>query len=825
MGFDAVTYAMAKSYTNSVIDSGAGGVVPNITMTAVQLESGEQPTVVKGGTNVNPTFELGIPQGEQGPRGIQGQQGIQGATGATGPQGPAGPKGDTGAQGIQGPIGQTGPQGPKGDTGATGPVGPTGAQGVQGPKGENGTPFLIAKIYATQEDMNNGYATDGLQEGELVAIATDTGGAQGGYIYAKGPTQYDFFYDISTTEGIQGPQGEPGVQGPQGPQGEVGPMGPQGPQGEQGPQGLQGEQGPQGPAGANGADGATGPQGPQGEQGVQGEPGLGVPPGGITGQVLAKASNANYDTIWVDQTGGGGSGVVTLESIEITTPPSKTQYNAGDIFDNTGMVVTANYTFGLNQVVTGYTISPSGALTGDITEIAINYSEGGVVKSATYPITVTRNTATLTIDPTTISLDADTQTATAQVSYNGDGELSIVNSNPEIVSADLSGTALIVNSLTDTSQTVTVTVNAPETGYYTAASAVLTVNNYLVISVYGAEWDGTATTKWSRTDGAELFADPNPAVNNGTGSSPFDNIMPWAGMVRVTDPVAGELVAIPKFWYKWTQSGNGLKLQIANGPQDGFNVSPAHADRGDGQGEHDIVYVGRYCCDDNYKSTTGASPKTTVTRATARTNIHNLGGDIWQWDIAMLWTIRMLYIVEYADWNSQKVIGYGCSENGTKENTGATDAMEYHTGTNVATRETYGFCQYRNIENLWGNVLNWVDGCYINSFKYYAILNPNEFSDDSNGIEVGNYSAVLGFPSSLRISTEYLWFLYPADFSGSATTYFTDYYNAEGDGVCPTGGGYYSQTQNSGIFCLFFYRANYTDSAMGCRLMKLPNNT
>ena len=176
MGFDAVTYAMAKSYTNSVIDSGGGGVVPNITMTAVQLESGEQPTVVKGGTNVNPTFELGIPLGEQGPRGIQGQQGIQGATGATGPQGPTGPKGDTGAQGIQGPIGQTGPQGPKGDTGTTGPAGPSGAQGVQGPKGENGKPFLIAKIYATQEDMNNGYATDGLQEGELVAIATNTGG-------------------------------------------------------------------------------------------------------------------------------------------------------------------------------------------------------------------------------------------------------------------------------------------------------------------------------------------------------------------------------------------------------------------------------------------------------------------------------------------------------------------------------------------------------------------------------------------------------------------------------------------------------------------------
>ncbi len=56
--------------------------------------------------------------------------------------------------------------------------------------------------------------------------------------------------------------------------------------------------------------------------------------------------------------------------------------------------------------------------------------------------------------------------------------------------------------------------------------------------------------------------------------SPFDNLYPWSGMVRVTDAVAGELVAIPKFWYKWTKSGNSLKLQIADKETDGFHVSP-----------------------------------------------------------------------------------------------------------------------------------------------------------------------------------------------------------------------------------------------------------
>lgn len=827
MGLSVETYVLAKNYTDSVIDSGAGGVVPNITMTAVPLEPGEEPTVVKGGTNVNPTFELGIPQGEQGPRGIQGQQGIQGTTGATGPQGPAGPKGDTGAQGIQGPIGQTGPQGPKGDAGEAGPVGPAGAQGPQGPKGDQGTPFLIAKIYATQEDMNNGYATDGLQQGELVAIATDTGGERGGWIYAKGPTQYDFFYDISTTEGIQGPQGPQGKQGPQGEQGPVGPMGPQGPQGDQGPQGLQGEQGPVGPSGANGVDGATGPQGPQGEQGIQGEPGVGVPTGGNTGQVLAKASDNDYDMVWVDQSGGGGGGDIVLQSIEITTPPNKVTYNAGEVFDNTGMLVTAYYNFGLSQTVTGYTISPSGALTGEITEITVNYSEGGIVKNTTYPITVNRNTGIITINPNTIFLDENTQSTVVEVVYNGDGELTVENTNPSLVSAELSDGSMTIKSLGNTSEVVTITVGAPETGYYTAASEQVFVNNYISTQIYGVLWDGTSSSKFSRTDAAELFEDPNPAVNNGTGSSPFDNIMPWAGMKRVTDPVAGELVEIPKFWYKWTRTGASMQLQIANGETEGFYVSPAHADRGDGQGERDFVYVGRYPCDSEYKSTTGQIPLGSISRQTARSKISGLGEEYWQFDYAMLWTIRMLYLVEFADWNSQNMIGYG---NNFLVNTGATDEMKYSTGTNVESVEVKGSCQYRYIESLWDNIYFWCDGLFFSGTSIYCINTPEYFTDsiNSNTILIGYRPSKSGWVSAWTDNPTvegYEYAIYPDAVNGSETTYITDQQDYSSTGTQLRIGGSESGF-GVGMFVSFGNNAvNYTVSNLGCRLQKLPNNS
>lgn len=43
-------------------------------------------------------------------------------------------------------------------------------------------------------------------------------------------------------------------------------------------------------------------------EGVTGPTGIGVPPGGTIGQVLAKDSNADFDTIWITPSGGGGGG-------------------------------------------------------------------------------------------------------------------------------------------------------------------------------------------------------------------------------------------------------------------------------------------------------------------------------------------------------------------------------------------------------------------------------------------------------------------------------------------------------------------------------------
>lgn len=175
--------------------------------------------------------------------GPQGPQGIQGATGPTGPVGAIGPAGPQGDQGPQGP------QGLPGSDGATGPQGPQGPQGATGATGPAG------------------------QSAYAVAVAAGFVGTEEQWLAS-----------------LVGPQGPQGIQGPQG---ATGPQGPQGIQGETGLTGATGAQGPQGIQGDAGATGATGPAGP------------GVAAGGTTGQVLAKLSAADYDTEWIDQTGGG----------------------------------------------------------------------------------------------------------------------------------------------------------------------------------------------------------------------------------------------------------------------------------------------------------------------------------------------------------------------------------------------------------------------------------------------------------------------------------------------------------------------------------------
>ena len=196
-----------------------------------------------------------------------GGQGTTGYTGSTGLHGETGPSGQTGLHGETGPSGQTG---------YTGAPGYTGASGYTGFHGETGY---------TGKDGNQG---------------------------PRGPP------------GPQGVAGENGQNGLNGRDGNVGPAGPAGPAGIDGHStltgasgttgytGYTGSTGYTGYTGASGITGYTGSTGTRGETGYTGidgsatntgctgTNGVGVPAGGLAGQVLTKIDSSDYNTQWTN---------------------------------------------------------------------------------------------------------------------------------------------------------------------------------------------------------------------------------------------------------------------------------------------------------------------------------------------------------------------------------------------------------------------------------------------------------------------------------------------------------------------------------------------
>lgn len=563
--------------------------------------------------------------------------------------------------------------------------------------------------------------------------------------------------------------------------------------------------------------------------------------GGVTAQTFDTVPTENSDKLLTSgavaaalakKAGLGTDGKVPVSQLPINVPNGIPTLGAdgklsADSLPQVGMTAQI--------VVTAPTGSTVTATLG--TKVYTAMESGGkwtfdVEDYGTYTIKATKNGQTAT-DTVTVSV---VQQYTATLSYFTATIHVSIDSGSTVTCTKGSKTQSKTASATGTvdftvTESGTYTITATKNGETAEDTATITADGQTVNvklayrHIYGVVWDGTSTTVWSRTDEAASFVNPTPYRAGATSyGSPFDNLYPWSGMVRVTDAVAGELVAIPKFWYKWTKSGNSLKLQIADKETDGFHVSPAHADRGDGKGERDIVYIGRYHCNtNNYKSQAGVKPKANITRSTARTSIHNLGSNIWQSDIQMRMTIWMLYLVEFADWNSQKTIGKGCGNNSATENMGYTDSMPYHTGTTLASRDSYGIgTQYRYIEGLWDNVYDWGDGCYYNSNGLNIINTPSSFSDNSGGTAVGVPSS--GWPSAFTVATVagLEWVIYPTASGGSETTYSADNWYFNASNPCLYFGGNYSQYGDYGLFYVYYSSASNSYAGIGCRLQKLP---
>ena len=100
---------------------------------------------------------------------------------------------------------------------------------------------------------------------------------------------------------------------------------------------------------------------------------------------------------WMGQLPDISVPVGTLDKIEVTTQPTKTTYNVGDVFDPTGVVVTASYKAGdqvITKEVTGFTYTKDAFATSGKQNVTITYKQGNTTKTVDCEVTV----ADLTVD-------------------------------------------------------------------------------------------------------------------------------------------------------------------------------------------------------------------------------------------------------------------------------------------------------------------------------------------------------------------------------------------------------------------------------------------
>lgn len=463
------------------------------------------------------------------------------------------------------------------------------------------------------------------------------------------------------------------------------------------------------------------------------------------------------------------------------------------------------------------------------------WSDGGT-GAKTAPWSIGKAAGSLTLDKTAMTLNSSNKFSTIAVNRAGNGAISAQSSNTKVATVDVSGDTVLVTGVADGSATITIKV--AEGSNHTAPqnkTCGVTVN---FSNVFGVCWNKTTSTALTRLTPSNdpnslvtvsITGNPSPAVGTGAGSSPFDAYAPWKDMEEyniINNAVSHKrgaagfsrtnydtMVYIPEFWFKITESGGKRYFYISSGAKNGFTKHP-------GSGK----YVARYNTINGYFSKSGAAPLGSMTRATARTQSKAKGSKWSQYDFASWNAVWLLYLVEFADWNSQAKIGRGNVEGGSIQNNGGTDSMTYHTGRAAGT-DGKTQVQYRHIENPWGNIWEWIDGANFNARKSYICTNPANYADDTtaNYTDAGVTLPSSGWIKDLGMSNNFPWAFLPNTSGGSETTYIPDYvYSSAGWCVLMVGGHCGS---GSGAGLLYFHAydsSSVTSGSIGARLLYHP---
>lgn len=329
---------------------------------------------------------------------------------------------------------------------------------------------------------------------------------------------------------------------------------------------------------------------------------------------------------------------------------------------------------------------------------------------------------------------------------------------------------------------------------------------------------------WIRTDDSENMA-ANATIGGVEGTNDFDTAEIYKDIITqnyntTTKQVVAEyddqnftfspsdndikvMTYIPEFWAKRWRDNEYEYIQITNQETTGFIHIPSRR-------------VGRYTTGGSSSVPTiksGQMPLVDISLPALRTVARSLNTDIalmdiWTWNI-----LQILYLVEYASYNSQDKLGKGYVDgNDSALASGSCDSLGMKSG--CVTNDGKHAVIYRGVENFFGNIYQWLDGINFVGRQSYVCTNYTQYASDTtvNYIQLGyicpssnNYIGNLGYDSNSSLV------MIPSAVGGSDTSGITDYYYGSNSGnrVSAVGGAWY----NGSTVGSFYLAANADSSS------------
>ena len=278
------------------------------------------------------------------------------------------------------------------------------------------------------------------------------------------------------------------------------------------------------------------------------------------------------------------------------------------------------------------------------------------------------------------------------------------------------------------------------------------------------------------------------------------------------------MIAFPRLWIKMSKSWTQVTLSITDDPNADWFQYYAHTKW---SADKDVLYLWAYKMTSWYKSLSWLAPLVNQTRDTFRSWVKSAyDSSAWTNRYSQItWYARnfinALMMMKYGNPNSQSVIGQWYTWGSAAVNTWGTNSQ---TSATYWTSSTTTQAKLFWLEDWWGNVYEWMDGCYFNSSTQLTVDKTNNVFQDSD--YVTNLGATSSWYMSAIAWTNDGMFQNISTTAWTDSTYYADYCGASASRVLGAGGGW-----NDGAFAGAFYVATYAASSasayIGSRLMFL----